>query len=243
MTTSRPQHKLNPAVLISQPHSPQPRPKKRITAGVAGWAGGRVWWSLVRAPIGAVPFLTICLMVAALSNIEHPSDPSQNPNPTPAPAPDPDDDFTISRTGWWVMVLGFLLPVVSLVLVYTIVRPSIPPAPAEVQNDPLLMSGRTIYYQRCAGCHGMDGTGDGPTASNFSERVGDLTDGKWEHGDQPEDVIRVIVHGVPESRMLPWGHVLDDSETKAVAAYCYYLSKLPIPDEFRSSQPIVVEEP
>jgi len=173
-------------------------------------------------------------MVAALSNTELPADQDQNQNENAG--------ASLNRTGWWVVILGLLLPVVSLVLVYTIVRPSIPPPPPEVLNDPLLMKGRSIYFQRCVGCHGVDGSGHGPTASNFSERVGDLTDGKWIHGDRPEDVIRVIKVGVPDSRMLPWANVLDDSETKAVAAYCFFLSKLPIPEAFRGDEPIGIEE-
>lgn len=184
------------------------------------------------APFLALFHYLFCLMVAALSNTDRLPDQDQ----------DQDADFTISRTGWWVMVLGLSLPIASVVLVYFIVRPNIPPPPPEVLNDPLLMAGRSVYFTRCANCHGMDGSGDGPSASNFAERIGDLTDGKWEHGDRPEDVIRVIKQGVPDSRMLPWGNVLDESETKAVAAYCYYLNKLPIPEEFRSDEPIVIEE-
>jgi len=173
-------------------------------------------------------------MVAALSNTDHLPDQDQNK--------DQDANFSLSRAGWWMVTLGLLMPVVSVVLVYTIVRPSIPPPPPEVLNDPLLMAGREVYFFRCVNCHGVDGTGDGPTSSNFPERVGDLTDGKWIHGDQPEDVIRVIREGVPDSRMLPWANVLNDSETKAVAAYCYFLSNLPIPEAFRSDEPIVTED-
>ena len=108
------------------------------------------------------------------------------------------------------------------------------PAPPEVAKDPLLSQGRVIYLARCIACHGTDGRGDGPIASQLiGPPVGNLTDDVWKHGDRPEQVLSVIGQGVPNTRMDGWGRVLDPPEVKAVAAYVYFLAKRPVPDEIR----------
>jgi cytochrome c oxidase cbb3-type subunit 3 len=108
------------------------------------------------------------------------------------------------------------------------------PAPPEVAKDPLLSQGRVIYLARCIACHGSDGRGDGPIASQLiGPPVGNLTDDVWKHGDGPEQVLSVIGQGVPNTRMDGWGRVLDPPEVKAVAAYVYFLAKRPVPGEIR----------
>lgn len=113
-------------------------------------------------------------------------------------------------------------------------RPEPVPVPAEVFNDPTLLKGRNVYMARCVGCHGAGGRGDGPIAGSLTgPPVGDLSDGKWKHGGRPEDVVAVISRGVPETRMAGWGQLLEDDELKAVAAYCFHLSKAPVPEALR----------
>lgn len=146
------------------------------------------------------------------------------------------------RPNTLLALLVLLIPVAAGVLIFFTLRPQAPPAPAEVQNDALLKEGRAVFLARCVTCHGYEGRGDGPTAGSFTERIGDLSDGRWQHGDQPADVIRVIREGVPNTRMAPWGQLLEDSQIKAVAAYCYYLSRLPVPEVFRSDEPITSNE-
>ncbi len=135
----------------------------------------------------------------------------------------------------WVF-LGVLLLVLAGVVGFFALRPAPLPVPAEVLNDPTLLLGRTVYMARCVGCHGAEGRGDGPIASSLTgPPVGDLADGKWKHGDRPEDVVAVISRGVPDTRMSGWGQLLEDDELKAVAAYCYFLSKAPVPDALRTA--------
>jgi cytochrome c oxidase cbb3-type subunit 3 len=112
-------------------------------------------------------------------------------------------------------------------------KPAGPPPP-EVARDALLTAGRVIYLARCVACHGNDGRGDGPLAANLiGPPVGNLTDNEWKHGDRPEQVMKVIGQGVPNTRMDGWGRVLDPPELKAVAAYVYYLAKREVPEELR----------
>jgi cytochrome c oxidase cbb3-type subunit 3 len=109
-----------------------------------------------------------------------------------------------------------------------------PPPPPEVARDPLLSHGRVIFLARCATCHGNEGRGDGPIAGQLlGPPVGNLTDNEWKHGDRPEEVLRVIAQGVPNTRMDGWSRVLDPPDLKAVTAFVYYLAKRPVPQAIR----------
>ncbi|MBJ3763335.1 cytochrome c [Maribius pontilimi] len=42
-------------------------------------------------------------------------------------------------------------------------------------RDDIVSSGRVLYQENCASCHGISGRGDGPLASSLSRRPTDLT--------------------------------------------------------------------
>jgi mono/diheme cytochrome c family protein len=142
-------------------------------------------------------------------------------------------DPTVSRL-IFLMMLGLMA---GGFVAFRLLSQPPPPAPPEVDRDPLLAQGRTIFLGRCATCHGNEGRGDGPIAGNLSgPPVGNLTDGHWKHGDRPDQVLVVIARGVPNTRMEGWSRVLDPPEVRAVAGYVYYLAKRPIPDELRKPE-------
>ena len=71
-------------------------------------------------------------------------------------------------------------------------------------------TGRKIFQDKCATCHGMFGEGGiGPN----------LTDGYWLHGAQLEDVYRTIREGVVEKGMLAWERQLRPAQLLAVTAH------------------------
>ena len=101
---------------------------------------------------------------------------------------------------------------------------------ADVQADPALMNyvketGRTLFVDNCAACHGVNGTG-GPGYP-------DLTAGTWLWGGDPEaiaETIRVGINSTNEdtrvSQMMAFGRdgVLDRGKIADVVAYVQSLS-------------------
>jgi cytochrome c oxidase cbb3-type subunit 3 len=146
-----------------------------------------------------------------------------------------DRPVTVNPTaGLWVRLGMVGLAFAGLASYYLLRTPPAPPPP-EVMSDSLLLEGRTVYLARCATCHGQEGRGDGPIARDLlGPPVGNISDGKWKHGDRPQDVLNVISSGVQGTRMAGWGTVLEDTQLKAVTAYVYYLASQPVPDQLRA---------
>ncbi len=70
--------------------------------------------------------------------------------------------------------------------------------------------GEGIFQTYCVACHGANMLGGiGPN----------LLDEEWIHGGTSEDVINVIINGVPDKGMVPWGPVLGAEQVNKVAAY------------------------
>lgn len=105
---------------------------------------------------------------------------------------------------------------------------------AEIAADPELMhhvreTGRTLFIDNCAACHGVRGTG-GPGFPNLAAKA-------WLWGGDPdaiEETIRIGINGTsPDTRvseMMAFGRggILETDQVRAVAAYVRSLSKLPM---------------
>jgi cytochrome c oxidase cbb3-type subunit 3 len=104
----------------------------------------------------------------------------------------------------------------------------------DIAADPDLMNhvretGRTLFIDNCAACHGTRGTG-GPGFPNLAARA-------WLWGGEPDTIaetIRIGINATNEetrvSQMMAFGRdgVLDDRQVRAVAAYVRSLSDLPM---------------
>ena len=156
-----------------------------------------------------------------LTSLSNDSDPTKPPAGLRAP---------------WLWILVTLIVMVGVGLAaFQLLRPSATQAPSEIANDPLLVEGRVVFLDRCAGCHGQSGKGDGPTAKNLpGPPVGDLSDDKWKHGDQPEQVVAVIRQGVKNTQMPAWNGLISNESVRAVAAYVYHLSGRDVPAALRA---------
>jgi len=74
--------------------------------------------------------------------------------------------------------------------------------------------GAALFATNCAACHGPDGKGDRVFGAP------NLTDGIWLYGGSPEAITQTVAnsrHGV----MPAWGHRLDATTVKMLAAYVY----------------------
>jgi len=74
--------------------------------------------------------------------------------------------------------------------------------PAEID------AGGRLYLANCTGCHGPEG--DGVAGTNFSQ-------GKFRRGVADDDLIRIIVRGIPGTPMPPSG--IADNQVATIVAY------------------------
>lgn len=71
-------------------------------------------------------------------------------------------------------------------------------------------AGEQVYAQNCVACHMADLSGSiGPS----------FLDDEWIHGGQASDILRIIIQGVPEKGMVPWGGILSPEQINQVAAF------------------------
>ncbi len=101
------------------------------------------------------------------------------------------------------------------------------PTPAGAQVE-----GAAVYDRWCAGCHGVDGDGQGPAAGRMLPRPRDFTVGLYQirstgTGELPtdEDILRVIDEGMPGTAMPGWSEVLTRAERNALVEYLKTFSR------------------
>ncbi len=129
------------------------------------------------------------------------------------------------------LVLTALLPALAL-----------PSTPLAAQEDG--GAGAQIYDRWCAGCHGVEGDGNGPAAAWMLPRPRDFTGATYqirttESGALPtdEDILRVIDEGMPGTSMPGWEEVLSRRERRALVEYVksfspFFEDETPEPLEF-----------
>src|SRR5437762_4414868 len=84
-------------------------------------------------------------------------------------------------------------------------------APAHAQQKFLpaeIDAGGRLYTANCTGCHGPEG--DGVGGINFGQ-------GKFRRGASDDDLIRIIVRGIPGTPMPPSG--IPDNQVATIVAY------------------------
>ena len=108
--------------------------------------------------------------------------------------------------------------------------------------------GQVTYDRWCAGCHGVDGTGDGPGAGYMLPRPRDFTQAQYQirttaSGELPtdEDILAVIDRGMPGTTMPGWEDLLSNDEREALVQYLKTFSRFFSPDEV--PQPLEFSRP
>ena len=87
-------------------------------------------------------------------------------------------------------------------------------------------TGKEVYENSCAHCHGVEGRGDGSAAENLLPRPRDFTRGLYkirstEAGQLPtdQDIFDIITEGMPGSSMPGWETALSADDRWEVVAY------------------------
>lgn len=120
----------------------------------------------------------------------------------------------------------FLLTVVLLFVFGISLRDAAFFATDEVQLPPTYVpSGRQMYKQFCAACHGPDGKGHGPATPTLAKRPPDLTTLAKRHGGEfPADYVTAVLRFGPgfsahgSSEMPVWGPIFQYIENYNEAA-------------------------
>ncbi|MBI4546052.1 MAG: c-type cytochrome [Gemmatimonadetes bacterium] len=92
--------------------------------------------------------------------------------------------------------------------------------------------GKAVYDKWCAGCHGVEGKGDGPAAAYMLPRPRDFTQALYQIRSTPSgalpldsDIRRVIDQGMPGTAMPGWKDKLSKSQREALVAYLKTFSR------------------
>jgi len=74
-----------------------------------------------------------------------------------------------------------------------------------------------LFARNCATCHGLDGSGTGPSVLDRPAR--NFKEGGFSFGNTPEAIARTLAHGIPGSPMPSFEGVLSEDERRALAEY------------------------
>ncbi len=91
--------------------------------------------------------------------------------------------------------------------------------------------GKHLYRTLCAGCHGVEGAGDGVAAPTMFPPPRDLTAGVYKFRTTPsgtlptrEDLLRTVRDGLPGTEMPSWGPQLNDEQLRSLVLFVQRLS-------------------
>ncbi|MFQ5786763.1 MAG: c-type cytochrome, partial [Thermodesulfobacteriota bacterium] len=91
--------------------------------------------------------------------------------------------------------------------------------------------GREIYDRKCAGCHGIEGDGQGPGSSIVYPHPRDFRTWIFKYKSTPEDYpptdedfLRMVKKGIPGTAMPGFEKILSDDEIKSIIKYMKHFS-------------------
>lgn len=105
----------------------------------------------------------------------------------------------------------------SLMLLSTLALTSTPADAADA------VAGEAKFKQLCGTCHGDSGKGDGAAAAGLPVKPRNFADAQWQTSVDDDYLVKVIQQGgaaVGKSPMMtPFGHSLNDDQTRDIIAY------------------------
>ena len=79
--------------------------------------------------------------------------------------------------------------------------------------------GARLYAERCSGCHGDDGKGDGPAAAAVEPKPRNFRSPDFWHDKTDAALRAVVMRGKPGTMMPPFAGVLSDADIDAVVGF------------------------
>jgi len=88
-------------------------------------------------------------------------------------------------------------------------------------------AGKRVYFTKCVWCHGVEGSGDGPSADRLWPRPRNFNQGTFKirhtaSGELPlpaVDLFQTVTHGLPGSAMPSWEGILSEEQRRQVIAF------------------------
>ena len=91
-------------------------------------------------------------------------------------------------------------------------------AAAPPPTPKLLVTGKAVYEDNCAACHGVAGDGKGPVAFAVKPPPRDLVKEPFKAGDSVDQIYNTVTNGLPNTRMVGYPQ-LAEVDRWAVAYY------------------------
>lgn len=79
--------------------------------------------------------------------------------------------------------------------------------------------GKELYAAKCAGCHGVDGEGDGAAAEAFGTQPRQLNNAEWLNSKSDDELLNTITEGLPSTAMPAFRDELTTGESESVVSY------------------------
>ncbi|NOZ50134.1 MAG: cytochrome c [Chloroflexi bacterium] len=119
--------------------------------------------------------------------------------------------------------LIFLL--VASMMVLGLLGTPVQPETVWAQSGPVgaAYRGQSVFNKQCTECHGGQGRGDGPLASQAPVPIADFTDPTFIDTRSPQYLFDLISNGKMDSLMPPWGQSLSQGEIWDTVAYVWSL--------------------
>ncbi len=100
-------------------------------------------------------------------------------------------------------------------------------APAAQDAPPNPLTGKDLYAENCAPCHGVTGNGDGPSASGLGVTPTAFADPNALAGKSLAELFDITKNGNMQRMMPPWKNRLNDSQIWDAVAYAWTLHTTP----------------
>ncbi len=102
-------------------------------------------------------------------------------------------------------------------------KSDMPPMPSAEDIE----AGKRVYFTKCVWCHGVEGSGDGPSADRLWPRPRNFNQGTFKirhtaSGELPlplTDLFQTVTHGLPGSAMPSWEGILSEEQRRQVIAF------------------------